>query len=124
MPKQKQVSTFHIASLDAAETFYNGILNFKKDWQWQHDENLPFFASFSRGEHSLYLTEHKECGPCGLVHLFFETRSELIEYCKTINQNGGTFEYGPIDQAWGLTEAQICDPDGNKLRLCAETKTQ
>ncbi|MCB1681722.1 MAG: VOC family protein [Alphaproteobacteria bacterium] len=116
---KNQITAFHVSDMQKALDYYVGVLGFTKDWEWQHAENFPVFASVSHGEHTLYLTEHRECAPGGLVYLYFDSPQDVDLRSQFIQEKGGTTDFGPIDQAWMLREVQVSDPFGNKIRFCA-----
>lgn len=118
--KHAQITAFRVTDMGDALAFYEGVLGFSKDWMWQHEENFPYFASVSRNQHTLYLTEHPECETGGLVYLYLETPDDVNAYHDVIIKNGGKADFGPVDQPWKLRELQITDPFGNKIRFVGQ----
>lgn len=117
MNQPAQIPAFHVKTIREALAFYDDVLDFTKDWEWQHEDNLPIFASVTRGTHTLYLTEHEECTAGGLAYLYLQTPDDVNALADETKRRGGTPDYGPIDQPWKVREYQITDPFGNKLRF-------
>jgi len=83
-------------------------LGFHKDWEHQFEPGLPWFVSVSRGNVTLYLSEHTGDAPPGsLIHLY-------VDDIDAVSQEFGI----PVDEE-GLAgrECDFEDPDGNRLRV-------
>jgi len=83
-------------------------LGFQKDWEHQFEPGLPWFVSVSRGDVTLYLSEHTgDAPPRSLVHLY-------VDDVDAVSQEFGI----PVDEE-GLAgrECDLEDLDGNKLRV-------
>lgn len=109
-----EVVTFRILDTERATRFYCDQLGFALDWIWRPGEELPALMSISRDGFSLFLTEYPECECGGLVSLFVD---DIETWCKELMGNGVHLDYCAQEQPWGLKEAQVSDPFGNKLRL-------
>ncbi|QEM83949.2 bleomycin resistance protein [Halomonas binhaiensis] len=94
--------------------FYCGRLGFEKDWEHQFEPGMPWFVSVSRGEVTLFLTEHPESAAGALVYLIVEAVDALAQEFQA---NKVMLEQEPVTQPWGMREMQLKDPDGNRLRF-------
>ena len=94
--------------------FYCSSLGFEKDWEHQLEPGLPWFVSVSRGEVTLFLTEHPESAAGALVYLMVEAVDVLAQEFQA---NKVVLEQEPVTQPWGMREMQLKDPDGNRLRF-------
>jgi len=108
------VPILRVRSVRESEAFYCGLLGFTRNWEHQHEPGRPRVVSLSRGEATLFLTEHDECTAGALVYCYVDGVDALAAEIRTA---GGTLDWGPRDQPWGMRECQVRDCDGNRLRF-------
>lgn len=104
---EQVVPVLRVEDAHRAVSWY-GRLGFQKDWEHQFEPGLPWFVSVSRGNLTLYLSEHTgDAPPRSLVHLY-------VDDVDAVSQEFGI----PVDEE-GLAgrECDLEDLDGNKLRV-------
>nr|WP_300309193.1 VOC family protein [Halomonas sp.] len=94
--------------------FYCGMLGFEKNWEHQFEPGMPWFVSVSRGEVTLFLTEHPESAAGALVYLMV---ADIDALARELQVNKVVLEQEPVTQPWGMREMQLKDADGNRLRF-------
>jgi catechol 2,3-dioxygenase-like lactoylglutathione lyase family enzyme len=112
------VPFLRVRDVRTAEAFYCGLLGFTRNWEHQLRPGFPRVVSVSRDGITLFLTEHPECASGGLVYCYVEGLNDLA---AEIVASGGTLDWGPRDQPWGMRECQVTDPDGNQVRFGQRT---
>lgn len=108
------VPVLQISNAQRSCEFYCGKLGFQKDWEHQFEPGFPWFVSVSRGDVTLFLTEHPESAAGALVYLTVDDVDALADEFRA---NHAVLEQGPTSQPWGMRELQLKDPDGNRLRI-------
>lgn len=106
MPEEV-VPVLRVEDAERAVAWYER-LGFHKDWEHQFEPGFPWFVSVSRGDVTLYLSEHKgDAPPRSLIHLY-------VDDIDAVSREFGV----PVDEE-GLAgrECDFEDPDGNKLRV-------
>jgi catechol 2,3-dioxygenase-like lactoylglutathione lyase family enzyme len=101
---------------DIAKTreFYLDYLGFSVDFEHRFHDNAPLFMGVSRGNLTLYLSEHHGDGSPG-VHVTVTT-SGLDELHAELHAK--QYRYmnpGIQEQPWGTRELTVYDPVGNHL---------
>jgi uncharacterized glyoxalase superfamily protein PhnB len=85
-------------------------LGFRKEWEHRFEPGFPAFACVARGRARLFLSEHTgDARPGTLVYVC------LADADAAAAELGVDLEETP----WGTREIEICDPDGNRLRIAA-----
>jgi len=102
-----------VANLKASQAYYRDALGFKLDWE--HGDP-PGFASVSRGDFVLFMCEGCQ-GKGGAWSMTF--MHDVDKYYAELKSRGAIVRQPPKDEAWGLREMQVADPDGNVIRFAA-----
>lgn len=114
----RAIPVLQITDAERSCAFYCDQLGFKKDWEHQFEPGFPRFVSVTRGNITLFLTEHPESAAGALIYLVVDDASALAHEFKA---NNAVLEQEPLSQPWGMREFQIKDPDGNRLRFGQDT---
>ena len=109
----KCVPNLRVASVARALAYYRDVLGFAVDWD---DEGLGFdhtmYASLSRGDCQICLTEHESDGNVGSVWCYVsDVRALYEEFAAT----GALIEQRPEAMPWGEVSMRLRDPDGNLI---------
>ncbi|MDA1361161.1 glyoxalase superfamily protein [Glycomyces luteolus] len=83
-------------------------LGFVKQWEHRFEPGFPLFVEVARGQVRLFLSEHKgDAPPDGVIYL------------RVRDVDAVAAEFGVAAEAmeWGAKEIELCDPDGNRLRI-------
>jgi hypothetical protein len=100
------VPILHVADAAAAVTRY-GRPGFTEQWVHRFEPGCPAFVSIARGRARLFLSEHRgDAWPDTLVQLFV---SDVDAVVAEFGRPDGEPPYG--------CELELCDPDGNRLRI-------
>jgi uncharacterized glyoxalase superfamily protein PhnB len=97
-----------------AREFYIDYLGFTVAFEHRFHENAPLFMGVSRGEVTLFLSEHHGDGAAG-AHICIEM-SGLREYHAELAAK--KYKYmnpGITEQEWGTREFVVYDPFNNHL---------
>ncbi len=109
----KCVPNLHVASVAKALEYYRGALGFALDWD---DAVMGFdhmmYASISRDEFQICLSEHEGDGGTGSVWGYV---SDVHALAAELRASGAIIDHGPRKMPWGDTQIQVRDPDGNIL---------
>lgn len=80
-------------------------LGFAIEWEHRFKPGLPLFVAIVRDGARIFLSEHTGDAPVkGLVYLYADPRELGLEHTLT---------------DYGMVEAEVVDPDGNRLRVGA-----
>ncbi|RYE65692.1 MAG: VOC family protein, partial [Oxalobacteraceae bacterium] len=101
--------------------FYVQGLGFSIDWEYRHEPGFPVFAQLTRGQQSIYVTEHADdCQVGGAVHFVVPD----VDECYRAFRATGLVQSGtPRDTAWKTRDLGVTDPDGNRLTFSTELAT-
>jgi uncharacterized glyoxalase superfamily protein PhnB len=101
-----------VRNIPSSLEYYGRTLGFKADWQG------PYFASVSRGNCHIFLSQGDQGHSGGWVWIGVEDADALFqEYRHT----GAKIRHPPTNYSWAY-EMQVEDIDGNVLRLGSEPK--
>jgi len=101
--------------------FYIGILDFKKKYPDESDED--WVIDLVQGDAEIQLSQHKGDGVFGCaINIRVEDVDALFKKyvdrgLSTIGYEDSPVHRGPVDQTWGMREFYVTDPDGNTLRF-------
>ena len=113
---QRVVPTLRMTDEARSRAFYVDGLGFQVDWTHRFAPHLPVLLQLSRDGMIVYLSQHvMDCALGGLIHLFVDS---VDDWHARLERGGVAIELPPTDQAWGLREMHLVDPDGNRLRIC------
>jgi len=102
-------TVFQVSDLEAAIRFYRDVLGFTEDFRFGP------YAGVHRDEVQLHLCAHqvwKRPVGGGAVVVFSD---EVDQFCAEIRARGARIEADPADQAYGMRDFVVSDPDGNLL---------
>jgi catechol 2,3-dioxygenase-like lactoylglutathione lyase family enzyme len=101
-----------VQSVASSIDYYVRVLGFTLDWQ------TPIFASVSRGQCHIFLSEGDQGHPGSWVWIGVEDADTLhAEY----RASGAKVRHPPTNYEWAY-EMQVEDMDGNILRMGSENK--
>jgi len=101
-----------VQDLPASIDYYVRMLGFTIDWQG------PYFASVSRGQCHIFLSQGDQGQPGTWVWIGVEDADALLEEYR---RTGAKIRHMPTNYPWAY-EAQVEDLDGNVLRLGSDSK--
>ncbi|OZV72579.1 bleomycin resistance family protein [Micromonospora echinospora] len=82
-------------------------LGFAKRWEHRFEPGLPAFVEVARGGVRLFLSEHKG-----------DARPDTLIYLRVRDVDAVAAEFGaPVKEAPWAREVELCDLDGNRLRV-------
>jgi hypothetical protein len=100
------VPILRVADAAVAVSWY-GRLGFTKEWEHRFEPGMPAFVSVARGRVRLFLSEHQG-----------DARPDTLVYLWVGNVDAIAAEFGvTVNQAPWAREIELCDPDGNRLRI-------
>jgi catechol 2,3-dioxygenase-like lactoylglutathione lyase family enzyme len=104
---EEAIPVLRVTDAAAAAAWY-GRLGFTTEWEHRFEPGLPAFVSVARGGIRLFLSEHEgDARPGTLVYLRL----------PDVDAVGAEFGVPVRDVPWGGRETEVCDPDGNRLRV-------
>ena len=100
------IPILRVANAAEAVAWYER-LGFTKEWEHRFEAGMPAFVSIARGRARLFLSEHLgDARPDTLVYLVVDDIGAVVT------------EFGrPADEPPYGCEFELCDPDGNRLRI-------
>ena len=101
-----------VRDVAASVGHYVDVLGFKVDWQTE------WLAAVSRGRCGIFLSQGDQGHPGGWVWIGVDDADAL--YAEYVAK-GAKVRHAPTNYAWAR-EMQVEDPDGNVLRLGADTR--
>jgi catechol 2,3-dioxygenase-like lactoylglutathione lyase family enzyme len=111
------VPVLRIFDIDKADTFYQGFLGFKVDWDHRFEPNAPLYRQISRGNLILHLSEHHADGSPGARIRVMMHGVEAFH--REITSKGYRYMRPGLETtAWGTLETGVIDPFGNPIRFC------
>ncbi|HMO35564.1 MAG TPA: VOC family protein [Gemmatales bacterium] len=122
LTKQTVIPQLRITQAQKTLPFYVDLLGFVMDWKHQFEPGFPLFVQLSRGEQTIFLTEHTgDCQPGGAVYFCVPDAVKL--YAEMVNR--GVVAEKPVERTpWGTLEFSVLDPDGNRLRFASDIKRE
>ena len=97
-----------------AREFYLDYLGFAVDFEHRFHEGAPLFMGISRGELSLFLSEHHGDGSPG-AHVIIEVSGVEALHRELAAKNYRYMNPGIETKEWGTRELCVVDPSGNQL---------
>ena len=110
---ENSVPIVRVSSLSASLAYYTKVLGFKIDWKVTTQ-----FASISRGNSCLYLSQGDQGNPGSW---FWLGVSDCEAVYREYLASGALIRNPPTNYAWAL-EMQVEDLDGNVLRIGSEPR--
>lgn len=111
------IPVLHVSSIAAAESFYCAGLGFRREFAYRPDENKPdpCYLGLSRDDVVIHVSSFPGDGTAGgVVNLVVDDVGALH---AELNARGVPIDLPPTDQAWGVREMHVLDPDGNSVRF-------
>ena len=106
-----------VRDLAASLDYYVRVLGFKVDFKFPEAE-APFFASVSRGDCGLFLSQGDQGHPGTWVWINGKDVDAVHDEYRC---SGAKIRNPPTNYSWAL-EMQVEDPDGNVLRIGSEPR--
>ncbi|WP_426802501.1 bleomycin resistance protein [Xanthomonas campestris] len=118
MVTQTVTPVLRVTSASASFPFYVQGLGFTVDWEYRHEPDFPVFAQLTRGDQTIFLTEHADdCQVGGAVYFAVPD----VDECNQAFQAAELVQSGaPHNTAWKTREILVTDPDGNRLTFFTE----
>ncbi len=112
----KTIPMLRIFDVAKAKEFYVDFLGFQIDWEHRTDGTPPVFMQVSRGDLTLYLTEHHgDACPGSAVFVWM---TGLDAFHAEINGKGYLYmRPGIEDTFYGSRQVSVYDPFGNKIHF-------
>lgn len=105
-----------------AKEFYIGYLGFSVDFEHRFHENAPLFMGISRGDVSLFLSEHHGDGTPGThVIIQIEGVDDLLSELRAKKYR--YMNPGIQEQEWGTRELTVVDPCNNRIIFSERVST-
>lgn len=114
---QKVIPALRITDYIKSKEFYVDGMGFQIDWEHRFEPHFPVFVQITKGELTIYLTEHTgDCQVGGLVHFFVPNVDNWYNELKS--KKGVRITEPPNEGVEGLRMMTVVDPDSNQLRIC------
>ena len=97
-----------------AKEFYIGYLGFTIDFEHRFHDGAPLFMGISRGEISLFLSEHHGDGTPG-THVVVRVDGLDELHRELHSKNYRYMNPGIQEQEWGSREMAVVDPCTNRI---------
>jgi catechol 2,3-dioxygenase-like lactoylglutathione lyase family enzyme len=111
---ERAIPVLRIFDLAKAREFYVGFLGMAWDWEYRFAADLPVFAQVSRGELTLFLSEHHGDGTPG-TKLILRMRGLDAFRAELLATSDRHARPGIEPRPWGWRDMEIADPFGNRL---------
>ncbi len=110
----RTIPVLRMFSVEKAREFYIGWLGLSVDFEHRFEPGLPLFMSVSRGELTLYLSEHHGDGSPG-ANVLVETTGLDALHAELAAARYGYGRPGIVAQPWGMRQMAVHDPFGNRI---------
>jgi catechol 2,3-dioxygenase-like lactoylglutathione lyase family enzyme len=111
---ERAIPVLRIFDLAMAKAFYVGVLGMAWDWEYRSAPDLPVFAQVSRGELTLFLSEHHGDGTPG-TKLILRMQGLDAFHAALLATSCRHARPGIEPRPWGWRDMEIADPFGNRL---------
>ncbi|MEV5430744.1 glyoxalase superfamily protein [Streptomyces sp. NPDC052701] len=103
---EEAIPILRVSDAPAAVRWYER-LGFAQRWEHRFEPGLPAFVEVARGRVRLFLSEHAG-----------DARPGTLVYLRVADVDVVAAEFGvPVEDAPWAREIELCDPDGNRLRI-------
>lgn len=109
------VPIIKVSNIESAIEFYCTGLGFAKDFKYSATEKGPHYAGLSFDGNQLHLSTFPGDGVRGTATYCYV--DDIDALYAGFRARGVTTLMEPTDQAWGMREVYLRDPDGNNLRF-------
>lgn len=113
---RRSVPILRMFDVAKAREFYLDFLGFKVDFEHRFNENAPLFMGISRGDITLFLSEHHGDGTPG-THVMIETDGLDALHAELKAKKYRYMNPGIQVQEWGRRDMVVVDPSGNKINF-------
>ena len=114
MALKRTVPILRMFDVAKAREFYIGYLGFSVDFEHRFHENAPLFMGLSRGDVTIFLSEHHGDGTPG-THVLVETTGVDELHRELQAKNYRYMNPGVQATEWGTRELRVYDPFNNQL---------
>lgn len=97
-----------------AKQFYVDFLGFTIDFEHRFADHAPLFMGISRGDITLFLSEHHGDGTPG-THICIDISGLDELHAELKSKNYKYMNPGIQEQEWGTREMTVVDPFNNRL---------
>lgn len=106
-PTEQAIPVLRVTDAARSTAWYER-LGFQVEWQHRFAPELPVFVEIARGHVRLFLSEHEG-----------DARPDTLVYLRVGEPGPLAAELGvtAVHTEWGTLEFEVCDPDGNRLRV-------
>lgn len=117
------VPILRVSDAARAEAFYADRLGFAVDFRYAAGPGGPVYLGLSLDGQPLHLSTFSgDSAPGAAVYVYVDDVDALVRRVRaaglsTPGRPESPVEDGPVDQAWGMREFYVRDPDGNVLRF-------
>lgn len=118
--------SFTVNDVERSLRFYRDILGFVVTERWMKEGKLQG-VEIAAGSVTLMLGQDdwkrgRNRAKGEAFRIYCETAQNVDRLAQQILARGGELSQGPTDQAWGMRDFAVTDPDGFKLTIGAELK--
>ena len=110
----KTIPILRMFDVAKAREFYLDYLGFSVDFEHRFYEGAPLFMGISRGDVTLYLSEHHGDGTPG-TYVIVQTRGLDDLHAELQGKNYRYMNPGIQTQEWGTRDLCTYDPFGNRV---------
>ena len=118
--------SFTVNDLEKSLAWYRDVLGFVVEERWERDGKLMGVSlqaggvAFMIGQDDWKKGRDRKKGEG--FRLYCATTQDVDALAEGIQARGGTLDYEPRDQPWGMRDFALTDPDGFKITIGANTK--
>ena len=110
----KTIPVLRMFDVAKAREFYIDYLGFAVDFEHRFHENAPLFMGISRGDVTLFLSEHHGDGTPG-THVIVRTDGVEALHQELHAKKYKYMNPGIQEQEWGTRDMTVVDPFNNKI---------
>ena len=114
--------SFTVNDLDKSLAWYRDVLGFGVEELWKDDKGKVMGVSLKAGDVSFMIGQDdfkkgRDRKKGEGFRIYCETQKNVDDLAKQIEAKGGRLDHRPTDQAWGVRDISLTDPDGFKITI-------
>ncbi len=114
--------SFTVNDLAVSLKWYQDVLGCTVENEWKSDDGVTFAASLAAGNVQFNVGQDDFAQGRDRIkgvgfRLYCETAQDIDELAARVKAGGGTLDTEPTDQAWGMRDFSLTDPDGFKITI-------